>query len=201
MPNQSAYPSHLPYRVLEGFVILLHAIGIGHVFFWANRIIKPNLRKLTPEERTLARFVYRNTIDLDQVWIDERAWLGPRQFKFAYVSLNLINSYGSMSPGHFIHELMHIWQYQHIGVAYIPRALHAQHFGSGYHYGGIEALLEALGRGDRILSFNYEQQAEIMTDYFALKAGLKPKYVPQDPELLSVFEQIVRPVITVTPRA
>jgi hypothetical protein len=183
-------------QIAEWIVNGLHAIGIGHFWVWCSRIFKPATRPLTPTEIRIAQSVYAQSIDYQSVLIDETAVLGPRQFRFAYVSLNLINCYGALSARHFVHEMMHIWQYQHHGIKYIPRALHAQHFGGGYDYGGADALLIARDKGHTILHFNYEQQAEIMADYFCLKEGLKPLYIPFDRRLLPVLGDLVQPVLT-----
>jgi hypothetical protein len=172
----------------------LHFLGIGHFFNWLSNTCKSSVRPLTSAEIALAQSVYGNSIDYTLVQIDQRAHLGPRQFHFAYVSLNMINTFGSMSAAHFIHEMMHVWQFQHFGIKYIPLALHAQHFGAGYDYGGTVALTDALKTGKTVLDFNYEQQAEILSDYFRLKQGLPPKYAEFDLKLIPSFEQLTRPV-------
>lgn len=179
--------------LLTAFIYLfrgLHLLGIGHLFNWLSSL-KSSVRPLTPAEVALAKTVYGESIDYSLVRIDERAWLGPRQFHFAYVSLNMINTFGSMSAAHFIHEMMHVWQYQHLGIKYIPLALHAQHIGQGYDYGGEQALRKAVADDKDILSFNYEQQAEMMADYFRLKVGVPGKYLPKQTQALPLLENLV----------
>jgi hypothetical protein len=173
---------------------VLHLLGIGHFFNWVSNTCKSSVRPLSPSEIALAQSVYGNSIDYAVVRIDYCAHLGPRQFQFAYVSLNMINTFGSISAAHFIHEMMHVWQYQHLGIKYIPLALHAQHFGAGYDYGGKEALAHALKTGKTLLSFNFEQQAEIMADYFRLKHGRPPKYAEFDMKLIPTFERLITPL-------
>jgi hypothetical protein len=177
--------------LVEGLVVVLHYLGVGHAYMAWTKYTKTT-RKLTGHEMGLARTVFGQSIDYHKVIIDEKAILGPKQYQFAYVSLNMINIYGEIQPVHLVHELMHVWQYQHLGIRYIPRALHAQHFGDGYHYGGIEAIHHALGRGKTILDFNYEQQAEIAADYFCIQHGYQPKYVAFDQALLPHFEQLTK---------
>jgi hypothetical protein len=80
-----------------------------------------------------------------------------------------------------------VWQYQQVGSRYIPRALYAQRTREGYNYGGVMALERAKGWAD----FNYEQQAEIVADYFCLQQGLPPRYCPPDARLMGVFEALL----------
>jgi len=68
-----------------------------------------------------------------------------------------------------MHELTHAWQYQHIGLRYIVQALAAQlKLGSkAYDYGGEAGLLAARARGQRLVEFNVEQQADIVCHFYA----------------------------------
>ena len=71
-----------------------------------------------------------------------------------------------------VHEAMHIWQYCQVGACYIPRALLAQRSEMGYNYGGLKALINY----PSIQYFNYEQQADIIMDAFALKMGFRTRW-------------------------
>ena len=73
-----------------------------------------------------------------------------------------------MSEDLFVHELIHIWQYTRLGSVYIPRALRAQRSTEGYNYGGIDQL--RLGDAEW-MSYNYEQQGDILADYWRAKHG------------------------------
>jgi len=162
-----------------------------------NRIFKPNTRRLTAREIALARTVFGETIDYQKVRLDEKSFVGCRQFRFAYVGFYFINSWGKLSDPVLIHELVHVWQYQRLGSVYIPRALWAQRTPKGYNYGGISALKKVLEqhgpevRASVFLSFNFEQQADIVADYFSLKNGWKPRWCEADKSYLPVFEAIV----------
>jgi hypothetical protein len=60
-----------------------------------------------------------------------------------------------------VHELVHVVQFEHLGVQYIFEALRAQRNG-GYQYGGLSQLQKS-----RMVSeFNLEQQAEIEKHYY-----------------------------------
>ncbi len=75
-----------------------------------------------------------------------------------------------------IHELMHIWQYQRMGAIYMVRALSAQHTQMGYNYGGIDAINDKIANGESLLDFNFEQQADVVTDCFLLQQGYRPQW-------------------------
>jgi hypothetical protein len=64
-----------------------------------------------------------------------------------------------------IHELVHVYQYERVGSVYGVESLYAQHT-TGYDYGGPEGLRKALTEGKRFCSFNREQQAQIVQDYW-----------------------------------
>lgn len=65
----------------------------------------------------------------------------------------------------FLHELVHVCQYERVGSRYIVEALLAQRE-EGYGYGGEEGLRVAWAQGRRLRDFNREQQAQILQDYY-----------------------------------
>ncbi len=67
-----------------------------------------------------------------------------------------------------IHELVHVYQYELVGSAYIPQALDAQHSAAGYSYGEAAGLQNDHAAGRRYHHYNREQQAQIIQDYFTL---------------------------------
>lgn len=70
--------------------------------------------------------------------------------------------------GWLMHELTHVWQYQHDGIIYLFQALHVQlRFGKkAYAYGGSDGLRQALKTGKSLKDFNREQQADIVRHYY-----------------------------------
>ena len=137
---------------------------------------KWSTRPLSPNEKKLAASVFGKAINLDAVRIDSSARIGCRKRGIAYVSYFTINSWGRLSPVILIHELVHVWQFQQLGGAYISRALRAQRSKEGYNYGGVEALRSSKENSGKIKDFNLEQQAEIISDYFAIREGFKPSW-------------------------
>jgi len=73
--------------------------------------------------------------------------------------------------GWLIHELTHVWQYQHQGPIYLWRAVWAQiTLGSGaYGYGWEAGLQAAAADGKTLTDFNPEQQGEIARHYYYRK--------------------------------
>ena len=73
-----------------------------------------------------------------------------------------------------IHELTHVWQYQHFGLTYLLQVLWA-HLRNGtdtYNYGFKPGLQKTLTRGGQLKNFNREQQGEIARHYYyRLKQG------------------------------
>jgi hypothetical protein len=183
----------VPYWLFELFFLFLDLLGVFTIYEILASWVKWNTRSLNPEERRIARSVFGDAIDLDQVRIDDRAFVGSKQYHFAYVSFHTVNSWGALDAGILIHELMHIWQYQQLGAVYIPKALRAQRSVMGYNYGGVAMLREHLRGG--LVWFNLEQQADLVTDYFRLKNGLPTQWGHaglQDLELYEVYMEEVR---------
>jgi hypothetical protein len=188
--------------LLETGFLVADLLFFPELLMLLNRIFKPDTRRLTEREITLARSVFGETIDYQKVRLDEKSFVGCRQFRFAYVGFYFVNSWGQLSDPVLIHELVHVWQFQRLGSVYIPRALWAQRTPEGYNYGGISALKKALERHEpetgasALLSFNYEQQADIVADYFSLKNGWKPRWCEADKSYLLVFEAVIGKVFS-----
>ena len=149
----------------------------GGVEFYelCSGLYKSATRKLTADEVLLAEQVFGKNLHYTRIRVDESAWAGPKQYHFCYVSFYTINSWGKMQDDVFIHELVHVWQYQQFGAAYIARALMAQRR-AGYDYGGLSGLKEAKAQHLSLLHFNFEQQADIVMDYYRLLKGRRPRW-------------------------
>ena len=187
----SSWGSVIVLWIIELFVLILELLGFGELYETANDFLKYSSRPLTPEELILAQTVFGSTINYEPIRIDERAHVGPRFYRFCYVSFNIINSWGVMHPHILIHELVHIWQYQRFGAIYMIRALIAQHTHCGYDYGGIQALKDRRKKGEGLLDFNLEQQGDIITDYFLLKHGFETQWGKASLEDLPVYLSFV----------
>lgn len=156
---------------LGWFFLVIDLFLLGDGFDLVAMLFK-RTRALNSNEKAAAASVFANSIDLDLVRLDERARLGCKQLRIAYVSLFTINSWGPVNEYLLIHELTHVWQYQRMGLAYIPLALLAQLSPEGYNYNGIAGLRSARSSGLALTSFNLEQQAEIVSDFYLAKKSL-----------------------------
>jgi hypothetical protein len=99
--------------------------------------------------------------------LDEKASVVCKDHQIIYVSFFTINSWGTYSDDILIHELTHIWQYHRFGAGYIVAALAAHKTKEGYNY----TFAEGWQQNPTFLSFNPEQQADMVQDYYRLKKG------------------------------
>ncbi len=185
------FQQKLDLWLLELPFLLLELLGAFDLYDGIASFVK-RARPLSEREIGIARTIFGNSIAYERVRIDEQAYLGPRKGKFCYVSCNTINSWGKMHDFILIHELMHIWQYQHLGSVYIPRALSAQFTKEGYNYGGVNALYHAVQQGKKLLDFNYEQQADIIEDYYRLLLGYHPTWGNASEKDLEIYAHFAR---------
>ena len=151
--------------LVDLFFYLLDLFGVGEIYETFTDFVKYNTRALNERERSIVVEIFGAQIDVDRIRIDEIA-LAPRFMRIAYVGIYTINSFGRMSEDLFVHELIHIWQYEYQGSVYISRALRAQRSEMGYNYGGSDALKKG---ASTMLAYNYEQQGDILADYWRAK--------------------------------
>ncbi|MBK8373867.1 vgr related protein [Sphingorhabdus sp.] len=147
----------------------------------------PSGRALTERERALAQSVFRNAIDYDRVRIHKRKWwwFQPRGITMAPDGHLWFHPDNDLFcddfcdrdlglQGLFIHELVHVWQYQQ-GI-FLPLKRHPF---CRYDY--------SLKPGWKLQQYGIEQQAEIVRHYFLLKNG---RTVPGAPAV-DVYEAIL----------
>lgn len=161
-------PINFLMAVAETMMYILEVLGIPTMYDVISEWIKPSTRALTEEELNISQKYFGKTINYDLVRVHPSANLTANKFALAYVAFNTINHWRPISKDVFIHEMMHVWQYQNLGAIYTLKALHAQSKGNAYDYGGFEGLYHAMLQGRKLLSFNFEQQAEIIQDYCKL---------------------------------
>lgn len=171
---------------------LADLLGLPEIYETIADFIKFNARPLTGWEIDLAKSIFGNTIDYRRIRIDELSISGPKQYKFCYVSFYIINSWGPMQNSTLIHEITHIWQFQKFGSIYILKALKAQRSLLGYDYGGVKALKDCQEKGKRFLSFNFEQQGDIVSDYYRIKNGYQPCWGNASLNDLPVYESFIK---------
>lgn len=191
-PSNYSFKSFLVWFVELPFYFL-DIFGIPEIYETLIDLAKINSRPLNKHEISLAKSIFLDTIDYDRIRIDRKAYLGPRKGRYAYVSFYTINYWGDSLPDDIlIHELVHIWQFDRFGSVYIPRALMAQQSENGYNYGGLKSLLEVIESGGNLLSFNYEQQGDIIRDYFLITQGSLPKWGRGQQDDIHIYEHFVK---------
>jgi hypothetical protein len=132
-------------------------------------------RRLTATEITYLREIYRDSVDYSRVTITRGSALATASATTTGNTVNLeasqfVGDTMDLSPSGFLvlaHEMGHVWQYQHGGLAYIPQSLIAQYRASRAT-GSRNAAYEwrpMAQRGVPWADWNPEQQAECMSDY------------------------------------
>ena len=162
--------------LLKGMIYFLAIFGIAEIYETLCDFFKFNTRPLEEWEILLAQSVFKDTIDYSKVRVDNYAFIGPKQYRFAYVGFNTLNVWGPMQNSLFLHEMTHVYQYQKLGAIYIFDALKAQHSEKGYDYGGAAELKRMIVSGKKFSDFNLEQQGDIVADYFLIKNGYTPQW-------------------------
>ncbi len=180
--------------LLEFIIYFLEVFGIGELYETLCDFVKFNTRPLYDWEIDLAKTIYGDSINYKRVRIDEYAFLGPKQNKFCYVGFYTINSWGRMQNSLLIHELIHIWQYENLGAVYMPRAVKAQSSTMGYNYGGISGLKAVLAKEKDIHAFNLEQQGDIVSDYYRIREGYRPRWGTGKREDLCYYETFIQDI-------
>lgn len=168
--------------------------GLGEAYETIMDLIKFNTRVLSASELKAGKSIFGSSINFDFVRVDIGAVIGPAFSHRAYTSFHTINSWGTESTDVMVHELTHVWQYENAGAIYMPQAIHAQKWGGGYDYGDVANLQLKKTAGEGLLSFNREQQAQIVQDFFRLRQdGFIPgsAATPADLPLYADFVQTV----------
>ena len=179
------------YWLAEVIICFLEIFGVPEIYETITDFTKPTTRPLYDWEISMAKEIYGEGINYQRVRIDESSYLGPKQKHFCYVSFYIINSWGKMQNSTLIHELAHIWQYENMGVVYIPRALWAQTTSEGYNYGGLDTVKLYLKQNKTLYDFNLEQQGDIFSDYFRLKNGYSPQWGSATIRDINLYEKLI----------
>ena len=162
---------------------------------WVNilqELIFWNLRNLNPEELAIVYPIFKNSIPYERIRINENDALFAKRLRIAYANFNHINSYGKLSDRMLVHELVHSWQYNQFGSIYIYKALRAQNSRAGYNYGGLSQLKKAGQNGKGLLNFNFEQQGDIIEDYYLLNIGESPAWIDKNSDHIKHFDPIIK---------
>lgn len=186
--------SNIGFWWVELAFYLLDLFALPQLYETWMDFFKWNTRPLSPVETAIARSVFGNSLDYSKILLDERAKVACQKHHILYVSFYTVNSWGAFQRPILIHELVHVWQYDKMGAVYIPRALHAQFTKEGYNYGGVPALTKVMKTGGSLLDFNLEQQADIVSDYYRIREGMRPEWGSGSEEDLPVYEYFIHEI-------
>lgn len=143
----------------------------------------PTARPLSPGERALARSIFADTIDYTRVRVHHRNyvfWQGghyiitPNGQIYLGRRLRGLTDFSVASlalQGLFIHEMAHVWQYQH-GVNVLLRGAVEQ----VKHFLGFDQYRYRLDAGKPLGAYKLEQQGDILRDYFLARQGQRAPY-------------------------
>ena len=157
-------------------LVFLDCIGMPEWFGWMQSLFKSKARPLHDYELKLAHEVFQHKIDFSKVKIDDESRVGTHGGKYAFVTYNYINCIGTMSLPIVIHELVHVVQFQQDGSRYAIRNLIAHLNTPTYDYGGLRKIREILDDPASVHSLNYEQKADVFSDYCRLLLGQRPEW-------------------------
>lgn len=172
--------------VAEFFIYFTDILGLSLLYETFDEWINFRTRNLLPSEITILTGIFGDQLNVQLILIDSKSRLFARKYKIAYVTFNTINHWGIISDDLLVHEAAHCWQYQQHGSVYWFRAILAQFTKSGYDYGNLSTLIQ-----NNSISglYNYEQQAEIITDYYKMSKGQVPTYHKGELALLAAYKE------------
>lgn len=150
-----------PFELILGS---LHVFGVSHVL--QLLLNGRHARMLSVEEKQIAASIFQDKINYSLVRLNGKSRIA-RRMRIAFVTGNLINFYRGMSYKLFVHEMTHVFQFQCVGLVYIPRCLMAQYSREGYNFGKVEDHEDILRGESRLSKLNYEQQAEFVETIYA----------------------------------
>ena len=137
---------------------MLHLVGISDLIELV--IGTGKTRKLSTHEVKLAQSIFGERLPYDKIQLNKSSIAA--KLRIAFVTGRIINVGGPISDRLLIHELTHVYQYDRVGLVYIPRCLHAQSTSIGYNFGKIDDHLDIRGGRNTLNKLNYEQQAEFL---------------------------------------
>ena len=157
-------------------LLFFDLIGLPEVFALFQSLFKKSSRSLYDHEIKLAQTIFGDEFYLTKARIDEQSRVGTHGGKYAFVSYYYINCQGRLNLPILIHELVHILQFEQIGSPYAIRNMMAHIFPPTYNYGGLERILSIVDHPDDVHLLNYEQRADIFSDYCLLLMNRSPEW-------------------------
>lgn len=151
----------IPFYVID-------LVGLVELYEILNELINWNIRDLSSHEILMIEQIFHFNVPIEYIRVHSNNLIA-KKLGIAYVSFRQINYHERLSNDVFIHEMVHIWQYNIFGAVYIYHAWKAQISEEGYDYGSATALIDHVKKGRLFHQFNFEQQADIIQDYYRSK--------------------------------
>jgi hypothetical protein len=184
---------------------VLGALGGAALGGWLGDKVSSDSRPLSQPEKDAAKLIFRESLNMDSVSIRRGSFLsGGDTARTSGNTINLPDSYftgktlnltpdGSLT---LIHELVHVWQYQHGGFSYIESSLVPQAVAGsrGMSRNVAYDWRNADGSGIPWERWNAEDQAECISDYNAAGHRIEADQYPSPPngEQLADIETVTR---------
>lgn len=148
--------------------LILRIVEVLFVFDFIQILIslRASVRPLNEYDLSLSRSILGDQTYLSLIQLNNNSIYCRTNPVIAFVTGFVINYDRVISDDVLAHELIHVWQYVRVGIVYVPRALFAQKTKENYDYGGVKNLLSNIKNGKTITQYNYEQQAQIIQDFF-----------------------------------
>ncbi len=153
----------IPFSIIDIFGIFVLISAVGKLFVRCRRLNDFEVKEIKSVFGEDYRFKYV-TIKEHSVWAKWGAKYAGKQklgfvlFRRIYFSREIDTENNLNDMAWLIHEMVHIKQYNKIGIVYIIKALRAQRNG-GYSY-------DKKWLKFRLKDFNLEQQGEIAKHYY-----------------------------------
>ncbi len=141
------------------------AIAAKSVLAWTKLSSDPE-RGLETFERALLEPIFEGSLNFDRVRVRLPATGLVAVSQRAFVIENTLfvpRAFVPLTASVLVHEMVHVWQHQHGGHAYIADSLQAQFLGDGYD------LAKGLRQGRLWSALNCEQQATLIE--FGFESG------------------------------
>jgi hypothetical protein len=157
-------------RAAEHSARVAAAVSVKFAKEVAKRL--PKIRRLTTSEKKLAKSVFRNTIKYGMVRVTNTVGGGGRPWTTntpPFYMINVGKNYRSLTANDdrkrlLIHELVHVWQGQHL-VPFMRNSAAHQTL-SAINNGGATASAYSYTVGKPWRKYNVEQQASIVAHWF-----------------------------------
>lgn len=182
---------HKFQRWMAGFILLVLDIApVALLFETILDWVKWKTRPLNEKEKEIGLFVFAKNLPMKIIGLDPHSIPAMKRMTIAYVSFHTINFDVAIPDATLVHEMVHIWQYSRYGAAYISEAFWAQKWGGGYNYGGLEPL-RMYSEGLGLAAFNFEQQADIIEEYYRWTKNIPLQWTMNVPGIGEVLTKYV----------